>query len=794
MTTQFETLEPKLAMSGVPLSVATPAPGLYAEGDALSYRVTFSEPVEVTGRPFINLQIGDRVSPAVYVHGSRTNTLTFERVVGAGENDANGVVLTPRIRLPQGAAIVGTDEGPAALSSSRALRRAVTTPNVRVDTNPATVTSVRPLAPGNFAAGEVMRFSVTFNEPVEVTGVPTLPVEIGGTVRDATFARVKPNGRSLIFRVAPVSGDVDSNGVRIAGPIDVSTGATIRDRAGNDANLDASGHFPRVVVDAVAPGEPSFGTPVVDGRARLVTISVQFDEPIVHRGRAKAFIPFTFNGEPRRLVYSTGSGTSTLQFAYKFRAGESPTNPVVNVANPMVAVPASTLLTDRAGNAIESNDAAASKYYDFYKGYRNTGTFWRTVTSMGSVTVVNGLGVWNTSGTYGAGVVSESMGYALLLSALYDDKTTFDRLSATIQAGIKSGPNGLFPWYWNQGGSATAFTMADTNSASDADINIALAYVYADKATRSDSYAWSSKPAGSASTYGELATSYIQAIRAHDFSSNDPNSANNYILADGWKQADSLFQSNNWHPDYSDPRAYQLFKAYDTAESSFWDSAVLHTKAAWKAIYYFGKNDPRTTYNASTGAINAAHSYVYLSNATYQQLQANADYSKVTAMRGGSDPTTYTADSERMPMRLLNYIQASENSSDTDMIGIANSLLTALGTSYTNTGSQYLVDKVNIAQPWSQPSSGYIQNFNAAGLLGLSGDESLSYASRSQVESSLSGKFGSNGTNGSISDEFTTGDGFNSGLTGWGLTVYVAGFTRLQATINSITTTQALAP
>jgi DNA-binding NtrC family response regulator len=29
MTTQFETLEPKLAMSGVPMSVATPAAGLY---------------------------------------------------------------------------------------------------------------------------------------------------------------------------------------------------------------------------------------------------------------------------------------------------------------------------------------------------------------------------------------------------------------------------------------------------------------------------------------------------------------------------------------------------------------------------------------------------------------------------------------------------------------------------------------------------------------------------------------------------------------------------------------------
>jgi len=70
------------------------------------------------------------------------------------------------------------------------------------------------------------------------------------------------------------------------------------------------------------------------------------------------------------------------------------------------------------------------------------------VTAMGNVALTNGLAIWNTTGTYGPGVVSESMGYAMILAALYDDKATFDRLSATVQAGIKSGVTGLFPWYW----------------------------------------------------------------------------------------------------------------------------------------------------------------------------------------------------------------------------------------------------------------------------------------------------------------------------------------------------------
>ena len=99
------------------------------------------------------------------------------------------------------------------------------------------------------------------------------------------------------------------------------------------------------------------------------------------------------------------------------------------------------------------SNATLSKYYPVYSGNVTApgylkAPFWRMVTAMGNVALTNGLAIWNTTGTYGPGVVSESMGYAMILAALYDDKATFDRLSATVQAGIKSGVTGLFPWYW----------------------------------------------------------------------------------------------------------------------------------------------------------------------------------------------------------------------------------------------------------------------------------------------------------------------------------------------------------
>jgi hypothetical protein len=133
-----------------------------------------------------------------------------------------------------------------------------------------------------------------------------------------------------------------------------------------------------------------------------------------------------------------------------------------------------------------------------------------------------------------------------------------------------------------------------------------------------------------------------------------------------------------------------------------------------------------------------------------------------------------------LPIRLLNYINAAKNSGNTDIFGIASAILTALGTSYTNTGSQYLVDKESIKSPWSQYASGWIQNYTAAGLLAYGSNSNLIYANRAAVESSLNGKFGTDGTNGTIGTDLTSSDGFNSSLTLWGLMVSAQGVTPLQ--------------
>jgi hypothetical protein len=463
--------------------------------------------------------------------------------------------------------------------------------------------------------------------------------------------------------------------------------------------------------------------------------------------------------------------------------------------------------------------AATSKYYPGYAHYianiqKAPDSFWRQVTKMGDQLVPTGLAIWNGSGTQGAGVISESVGYAMILAALYDDRATFNKLSLTVQAGIaynqSKGKPGLFPWWWTAPGpSPTEYSPKDLNSASDADINIALAYVYADMAvthcgwsnpTLLPTYFIQNSPNFNATpTYQMMARNYITAIRENDFSRDDTNTANNYVLAGGYVQAKSHFSNNDWHPDYSDIRAYQLFQAYDTPDGAvFWATAISTTKICWKAIFNFGSSDPRTE-NANSGSIDAAKSWVKLSNPTYQNLQASSvDYSKVTATRGGADPQLYTSDSQRLPIRLLNYINATKNS-DADMSGIASANLTALGTSYSNTKLMcadqpvgcFLIDKVQIGNPWPQPGSGFIQNFNAAGLFAYASNNTLTYDNRDAVHTDLAKKFG-DGNNGTINMDLNPPppppgykDGFNASLTLWGLTVSKDGETPLQKYILS---------
>jgi len=217
------------------------------------------------------------------------------------------------------------------------------------DSVPPEIRSVKAPRAGVYGEGGTIAFRVKFTEPVIATGVPTLPIAIGDTLRQAAWNGRGSGGRALTFTLGVQSGDFAPAGVRVAGPIVLPDGAAIRDRAGNDLNPAASGEFPdgigRARVDAVGPSVSDFGQVAIAGKR--VSMRVTFTEPVTVRG--KPSISFTLDGAPRQLVYAGGSGSSVLVFTYRATRRETPTVENVAVSTPVIALGRGRII-DAAGN------------------------------------------------------------------------------------------------------------------------------------------------------------------------------------------------------------------------------------------------------------------------------------------------------------------------------------------------------------------------------------------------------------------------------------------------------------
>ncbi|WP_349602456.1 Ig-like domain-containing protein [Azospirillum argentinense] len=111
---------------------------------------------------------------------------------------------------------------------------ATATGTILNDDRAATVTAVTGPAAGRYLAarGDTLDFTVAFSDAVGVSGAgaPRLALTIGTQTRYATFLRV--DSGKLVFRYAVGAADLDSDGITVAGTIDLN-GAQILDSAGN---------------------------------------------------------------------------------------------------------------------------------------------------------------------------------------------------------------------------------------------------------------------------------------------------------------------------------------------------------------------------------------------------------------------------------------------------------------------------------------------------------------------------------------------------------------------------------
>lgn len=255
-------------------SVAVPANGTYTNSDALNFIVNFSENVTVTGTPSLPVTIGATTVQATYTGGTGTNALTFSYSVQNGDYDVNGIAVGAAIALNG-----GTMQDDVTNNATLTLNNVGSTTAVLVDAVPPAITSVNVPANAYYNAGDVLIFTVDFNENVNVTGTPSVPVIIGATTVQASYTG-GTGSNSLTFSYTVVAGDNDMDGIAVGGTLALN-GGTVKDGLGNDAALalNSVGNTDNVFVNTIIPTVTLSGTPVLNGPW---TMTITFSEAMIN--------------------------------------------------------------------------------------------------------------------------------------------------------------------------------------------------------------------------------------------------------------------------------------------------------------------------------------------------------------------------------------------------------------------------------------------------------------------------------------------------------------------------------
>jgi hypothetical protein len=298
-------------------TLTAPTANTYITGTNLTIRIKHSYKVTVTGNPRIPITLDSGNVNAAYVGGSGSQTLTFRYTVQAGDDDTNGIAIASSIDLNGGA--LKFNDGNGIVNATTTLPGASTS-GVKVDTAGPSVTDLTPLNvvfPITFYNNQDFRFMVTFDDPVVVTGVPQVPVDIGGTTVQANYISGS-NTAQLVFSYTVTNTDVDTDGVDILSPIGLN-GGTIKDTTGNDADLvlpastiPTNQHY----VDGDSPYVTIVAPPANDTYfpGEIMTFQLTFSENVDVTGTPR--IPVSIGASSVYANYTSGTGTNILAFQY----------------------------------------------------------------------------------------------------------------------------------------------------------------------------------------------------------------------------------------------------------------------------------------------------------------------------------------------------------------------------------------------------------------------------------------------------------------------------------------------
>ncbi len=301
-------------------------------GDVVNVTVTMGETtlVDTTGgTPRVALNIGGSTVYADYVSGSGTASLVFQYTVLAGQTDANGISLDANALQANGGTLRD------AAGNAAALGHGAVADNVSylVDTtapivNSVGITSASGVQNNILNAGDVVSVTVAMNDATVVNtagGTPRLALNIGGSTVYANY--VSGSGTAaLVFQYTVLPGQTDANGISIAAGALAANGGTLRDAAGNDANLSHTlvADNASFLVDTTVPvvsGVSSSTAAGTYGVGSVISIQVSFSEAVTVTGMPQ--LTLETGTTDRTINYVSGSGSNTLTFNYTVQAGDT---------------------------------------------------------------------------------------------------------------------------------------------------------------------------------------------------------------------------------------------------------------------------------------------------------------------------------------------------------------------------------------------------------------------------------------------------------------------------------------
>ena len=313
------------------LGVAFAVPdGAYTEGRRINVTATFDEPVVYTSgaAPSLALNVGGEPRAAAYASGSGTTKLNFSYTVRDGDRADdldyyNATALSGSITDRAGNAADLALPPPGSPGSLSA------TASIEIDAvQPGVVSVTSPNRNGTYRANDLVNITVTFGEPVFVTGRPLLLLSVDVSAAAADSSRGTPRAiygsgnetTALVFlydvRPGDSAGDLEYAG-RSALVLD---GGSIKDMAGNAANLTLP-----------PPGSPGSlgGSSDIEinatGRASVVRVSSP-DMDGAYGAGSRINITVTFSGPVAvtgspRLALDTGSAAAERHAGYVAPAG-----------------------------------------------------------------------------------------------------------------------------------------------------------------------------------------------------------------------------------------------------------------------------------------------------------------------------------------------------------------------------------------------------------------------------------------------------------------------------------------